>query len=137
MKFLVLCVVAFFAPQLLDDPAPPAGGPELDRRPSFQTEQAPLADLEDPEYDAEMGKRRRADPRDHKIRGKLNAWLQKRRQTREERITERRERRHRRRVDVDQAEERRHRPPGDRRRIRTLRRAQDPVCRDPLCTLAR
>ena len=92
MKFLVLCVVAFFAPDLLDEGSPPAGRPLLEPCPPPAREEAPTAVDPDPEYDAEMGRRGRGDRRGVHERIRIRQRIQKIRHTWQLRFYERHQR---------------------------------------------
>lgn len=48
MKFFVLCVVAFFAPNLLDDGDPRAPVPQFEDRQALPAEEAPIAGPAEP-----------------------------------------------------------------------------------------
>ncbi len=97
MKFLVLCVVACFAPNLLDTGETPHAPPPPNSNDSFSYERAPLADTAEPDdaYDQEMQHRR---PKRHgRESGRLRNWIRKLRDARQERSTARNQRLGRRR----------------------------------------
>ena len=99
MKFLVLCVVAFFAPNLLDDGTPPAPVPQFEDRQALPAEEAPIAGPAEPGDPDQRRIFKRRPSRHGRDVGRLRAWLQERRQARQERARARPTRPGRRRSD--------------------------------------
>lgn len=126
MKFLVLCVVAFFAPNLLDDGTPRAPVPQFEDRQALPAEQAPIAGPAEPGDPDQRRILRRRPARPDGLFARIRTWLQDRRSARQERDrTAPRQRRGRRgdRQDVDQA------PPAPDRQVPEFRppsRSQGP-----------
>ena len=137
MKFFVLCVVAFFAPNLLDDGNPRAPVPQFEDRQALPAEEAPIAGPAEPGDPDQRRILKRRPRRDVDLRGRFRTWLQERRSARQQRSPGRLRRPGRARGDRHAVDEAPPAPVDQVPKFRTPFRSQGPDPGDPLCRLDR
>ncbi|KKM94759.1 hypothetical protein LCGC14_1195170 [marine sediment metagenome] len=137
MKFLVLCIVAFFAPNLIDNGDPRAPTPQFEDRQALPAEEAPTAGPAEP---GDPDQRRIFKRRPRKVNpllGRLRTWIRQLRDARQQRSNARPGRRPRGRDHLEDANQPPPAPPRRSSRARPLLSAKTPQLHHPMCTLDR